>query len=191
MSLKDPATRRLRIILDALANHAGAECCALFMPRKPGVGLVAHNREVDQKALDAVLSAWVRHRAELDRGTLVPFGHGLVWPLFDGPKLAALLYLDVAPPGFPEDDEARNYVLEIVARLRHVSPPTVVNNYLALGLSLIDARQEAERDQIAMALQVSHGKVRAAARLLGVTRETVYQRASKYGIDLDAFKRTD
>lgn len=190
MSKKDPATLRLRILLETLADHAGSESCALFMPRQFGLGLVAHTH-VDQLTLDVVNGVWVRNQEKLEEGSTVAFGSALVWPLFDNRKLVGVLFLDKAAPTFAEDEDARTCVGEIVARLRRIVPPTLFNNYLAIGLTLIDARREAERDQLIMALRVAGGKIRATARLLRVTRETIYQRAAKFEIDLDAFKATD
>lgn len=187
MSTKGRDVSRLRILLEALADQVGAECCAVFMPRQMGLGLVAYV-EVDQVAIDVANGAWIRHSRKLEEGTAISYGQALVWPLFDNSRCVAVIYLDKAPASITKDEDARRCVSDIVARLHRVVPPTLFNNYLAIGLSLADARREAERDQLIMALRLTAGKIRATARLLGVTRETIYKRADRLKVDLDEFR---
>ncbi len=186
MDARDPALARLRFGLLSLADCADAHCSALFVPRQSGLHLVAQN-EIDQQALDVTHSAWVRRHDELAAGAVLRHGTAVVWPLFDGPNPAALIYLDQAPAAFP-DEAALEYAQDLVLRLRRLAPPSTVSNYMAAGLSLAEARLETDRDHVAIALRVSQGKVRAAARLLGITRETFYKRAHRLGIDIDAFR---
>lgn len=55
-----------------------------------------------------------------------------------------------------------------------------------LALNLKHVREAAERTAIMKALTISSGKITAAAKLLGVTRPTLYDLLKKYGIKNDA-----
>ena len=55
-----------------------------------------------------------------------------------------------------------------------------------LALNLKHVREAAERAAIMKALTISNGKITAAAKLLGVTRPTLYDLLKKYGIKNDA-----
>ena len=55
-----------------------------------------------------------------------------------------------------------------------------------LALNLKHVREAAERSAIMKALTISNGKITAAAKLLGVTRPTLYDLLKKYGIKNDA-----
>lgn len=186
MDSRQPTLTRLRLVVAALAERAGATSVVLFAPRDTGLTMVVQH-EVTQAALDLAHSAWMRKRELLQAGSVVRYGRAVVWPLFDGPKLVALVYLDAAPAQFP-DDEAREHGSDLILRLRRLNPPSPVATYLATGLSLADAFEEVQRDQLALALELYHGNVTAAARLLGVTRETIYKRAHRLGLDIPTFR---
>ncbi len=182
MDSKEPALTHLRVLVAALAERAGATSVVLFVPRDAGPALVAYH-DVTQAALDIAHSVWARKREELRAGRIVSYGHAVVWPLFDGPELAAFLYLDRTPPDFPDDD-SRAHGADITARLRRVLLPSRVATYLATGLSLAEAADEVERDRLVMALDLCGGNVTAAARHLGITRETLYKRAHRLEVEI-------
>ena len=54
-----------------------------------------------------------------------------------------------------------------------------------LALNLKHVREGAERTAIVKALTITKGKITAAARLLGVTRPTLYDLLKRYGIKND------
>ncbi len=159
----------------------------LFVPRDAGPALVAYH-DVTQSALDIAHSVWARRREDLRAGRIVPYGHAAVWPLFDGPELAAFLYLDRIPADFPDDD-SRAHAADITARLRRLIVPSRVATYLATGLSLAEAADEVERDRLVMALDLCGGNVAAAARHLGIARETLYKRAHRLDVEIHKLRQ--
>jgi hypothetical protein len=179
---KEPALTHLRVLVAALAERAGAGSVVLFVPRDAGPALIAYH-DVNQSALDIAHSVWARRREDLRAGRIVPYGHAAVWPLFDGPELAAFLYLDRIPADFPDDD-SRAHAADITARLRRLVVPSRVATYLATGLSLAEAADEVERDRLVMALDLCGGNVAAAARHLGIARETLYKRAHRLDVEI-------
>jgi two-component system NtrC family response regulator len=57
------------------------------------------------------------------------------------------------------------------------------------SLNLREVRQRAESKAIRVALTKSFGNISKAAELLGVTRPTLYDLMSKYGMTADGYSR--
>jgi hypothetical protein len=187
MDRREPSDAALRAQLTLLTEDAGATRSAVFAPRDTGLALVTHC-DVDQTALDLAQAGWARRREHLRAGRLVRYGRTVLWPLFDGPSLVALVYLDQVNEDFP-NAECRGAGEQLRLRLARMQMPSPVGTYLAAGLSFIDAAEAVLRDQLAMALDVLDGNVSAVARRLRVTRETVYARAERFGLDVESFRR--
>lgn len=176
-----------RIGLRTLAEAAGAYAAALFATRSTGLALLTQI-EITQGPLDITHTAWARRRARLEDGHIERYGAAVVWPLFDGPDLVALVYLDRAPQGFP-DDETRETAAVLAARVGRSQLPVAMNSYLTTRLNDPRALEEFQRDQLAVSLHVSGGNVAASARQLGVSRQTVYARMDRLGVELSEFRR--
>lgn len=187
MSVNDPQNARLRLALSALGHLSGALHVALFAPRGPGLTLVA-NHDVDHVAMELATAAWARKRERLERGEVLPYGGATIWPLFDGPTLVAFVYLSVASDDFPTA-EMRRLGADIVERLRGVNVPTATTAYVARGMSLAEAQEEAVRDAMITVLERLNGNATAAAAVLGISRETLYSRADRLSIDIPAFRK--
>lgn len=187
MNSDDPIPRGVRIALATLARAAGAGHVVLYAPRPKGLALVAQI-EIDQRAVDMVHVAWARKREQLEAGMIVAYGLSLVWPLFDGPHLVGLLYLDQAPDGFP-DEKSRATAAVLAARLTTVTVASVVNSYFTTRLADPNLLDELVRDQTAVCLDANGGNVTQAARQLGISRQALHARAAKFGLDLDLFKQ--
>lgn len=171
----------LRILVAGLSERAGATCGVLFATRESGP-VLADRFEVDQTALSIVYSAWARRRHELQAGAILRYGTAVIWPLFDGPQLVALVYLDRVAATFP-DDGARHLADDIRDRLRGLTT-TTLSSYLAVGVNALEAGLEVQRDHLMMALDFHHYNVAAVALLFGVARDTIYRRADRLGIDI-------
>lgn len=171
----------LRILVAGLAERAGAACGVLFATQESGP-VLADRFEVDQVALSIVYSAWARRRHELQAGAILRYGTAVIWPLFDGPQLVALVYLDRASGAFP-DDGARQLADDIRDRLRGTITNTL-STYLAVGVNAIQAGFEVQRDHLMLTLDFYHYNVAAVAQLFGVSRDTIYRRADRLGIDI-------
>lgn len=172
----------------ALGRAAGASVCALFIPRQQaGLALVCQE-SLDQVALDIAHGAWARRREDFEAGRAARYGQALVLPLFDGPRLVGIGYFNPAGDAFP-DEEARADTALVAARLAQVRPAGGYSSYAATGLSGPDAIDDVFRDQLAVILDGAEGNVSMAARQVGLTRQALYNRADKLGVDLSTFRK--
>lgn len=187
MDPQGPATSRIRLLLVTVAEIAGATCAALFAPRASGLALVVQF-EVNQTAFDIAYGGWARKRDELEAGRCVRYGKAVLWPLFEGRELVAVVYLDRAPQDFP-DDLSREDGAVIATRMRRLSIPSPFTSLSTTKLSARDALREMQRDQLATTLSELNGNVSAAARHLGIARETFYARAHRLDIEIAEFRK--
>jgi hypothetical protein len=182
----DPHVGKLQALLELIRQDARASRVALFAPSGRGLAMLAQ-KDIDQTGLDIAHACWARRRGEIDAGRPFLYGCALLWPLFDGPAPAALLYLDRAREGFPDEaareDAAR--LLRIMTKIKVGSPVAAYLDAGIVGSAVLDSFLA---DQLALALQGASGSVAGAARTLGISRETVYERADRFGIDLEAFR---
>ncbi len=186
MDSNDPHVGKLQALLELVRQDANSARVALFAPSGKGLSLLAQ-KNIDQSGLDIAHACWVRQRREIDAARPFLYGCALLWPLFDGPELKALLYLDRVREGFPDDtsrEDARR-LLRIMTNVRVGSP---VAAYLDAGIVATKVADSFLADQLAMALQGANGNVTSAARALGISRETVYERVDRFGIDLETFR---
>jgi hypothetical protein len=171
-------------MLRAAKAHVGA----VFVLRGDGLALVAHI-DVDQPALDIAYACWTRNQDELRRGTIVRFGAACLWPLFKGPQICALLYLDRVPPDFP-DDRARDDAALVAARAPKCGRPSALETLASSTSTLDDVLAELQRDRLVMLLRQHRGNVSDVACALGVCRDTVYKlsREARPPLDIDQFR---
>jgi hypothetical protein len=104
--------------LQAVATMAGAQFSALFVPTPDGEALrLACSTQVDHGAIELAEATWASERPALLAGRAVRHASAVLWPLMDGGRLAALVYLNDAPASFPTQRD-RTASLTIVDRLR-------------------------------------------------------------------------
>lgn len=144
--------------------------------------------EMDQQAWDIPHALWARKREQLEAGHIERYGFALVWPLFDGPKLVGLVYLNHARDGFP-DEKSREDAALLAARTASLNISVMLNSYLTTRLLDPSAVEELQRDQVAVSLDFAGGNLSAAARQLGLSRQAFHARAVRYGIDPSMFKK--
>ncbi len=144
---------------------------------------------VDQPALDIVHACWFRNQAELRGGAMVRFSAACLWPLFKGPRIAALLYLDRVPADFP-DDRARDDAALVGARAPLCGKPSTLETLAGPAYRPADLLAQAARDQLVMLLRQHRGNVSDVAAALGVCRDTVYKRTreARPPVDIDEFR---
>ena len=183
---QEKAVSRLEALMTLVAREAGARRAAVFVPKGQSIALVTQ-MSLDQAALDLSYAGWGRHRAGLAAGQTVRYGRAALWPIFHLSQLVAVMYLDSAPPQFP-DEPARESAERISASLAYIQAPTPMASYLACGLLYAEAATEIQHDQLAMALHVHQGNVAAVARHFGVRRETIYWRASRAGLSIADYR---
>ena len=194
------AERTLDVIMSLTNGRSGA----VFAREGDGLHLFA-SRSIDQHVLNASQAVWSRHADALQRGETfyvsdwatdrrvpAPSGRGgpasfAVVPTFEGDELIALLYVDSLDPHFCEEhDLARlqKFSRIIAKAVREsstegvpVSPTNVWETYLERT-----PVEDMEREKLLLLLNRNEWNIARVARLMGVTRRTVYLRLQRYNI---------
>lgn len=184
----DASTTRLLVTLKRIVRVARAEVGAVFVPRGDGLALVTQIG-IDQPALDVVHACWFRNLPELRAGRIVRFSAACLWPLFNGPQIVALIYLDRAPADFP-DDHTREDAALVAARAPRCGKPSALASLAGNGYRPADIGAQLERDQLVMLLRQHRGNVSDVAYAMAVSRDTVYKRAREARplVDIDEFR---
>ncbi len=184
----DSGTTRLLIVLRRIARVARAQVSAVFVPRGAGLALVAQIG-IDQPALDVVNACWFRNQSDLRAGRTVRFSGAYLWPLFDGPQVAALIYLDRVTPDFP-DQHTRDLAALVALRAPRCGKPSALEALAGASYRPGDILAQLERDRLVMALREHRGNVSDVAHVLGVCRDTVYKLAREAVpmVDIDEFR---
>jgi hypothetical protein len=138
---------------------------------------------LDLERLTEIRAQWEHSRPTLERGRMRLEADSILAPVNDGDHLKGVLYLD-RPHRF---DEAETEMLRgLLARgLSAPSVPTTV----AAFLSAISP-EDLAREHLLLILQRNEWNIARVARLLGVTRPTVYSRLGRYGIDRKKVPKT-
>ena len=121
MKMTDRGLERLNTLLQVMAGDAGADRAALFVPEAADLRLVA-DCDLCEADLDIVQAGWQRYRADLSAGRVVRIGQAVLWAVFQGPRLAAVVYLDQAADSFPNDSQQGDGA-RLAARLDHLEFP--------------------------------------------------------------------
>lgn len=182
----DASTTRLRVLLMRVVRRAQAKVAAVFVPRGEGLALVVQVG-VDQAALDIAHAGWLRHNKTLRAGRVVRFGMARLWPLFDGPAITALVFVDRAPEDFP-DERMREDGALIALRAPRCGKLSALDTYAPADYRPEDVIAEFERDRLVLLLRQHRGNVSAIATAMGVCRDTVYDRIAHADLDLAAFR---
>jgi transcriptional regulator with GAF, ATPase, and Fis domain len=203
------AERTLEVVMSLTGGRSGA----VFTCQDEGITLFA-SRGIDQSVLDTVPAAWQTY-GELLRGgetvyvpdrmadrKLPPLKTGqpapasfTVVPVMDEDALLALLYVDSHEPHFCDghDLERLTKFSRIVAK--------AVNETAAGGerSSSIEAWEaylertpveDMEREKLLLLLNRNEWNIARVARMMGVTRRTVYLRLQRYNIPRERVPKT-
>lgn len=168
--------------LTVVAELAGARVGALFQPHGFRPSLVAHTSRVTQEALDVSELAWGTQREALLASGMWRSGPAVVWHLVGRTgETVGLVYLDHVQGDFPTSGQTRVRDLIVDVLVKSEPPalgPAIAQHDPAEGL----------KDQLVLALARCAGSVATTARLLGVSRQTVYERIERFGISLREFR---
>jgi hypothetical protein len=162
---------------------------------------------IDQHVLDAVETLWRRAKGELESGRPVcvpdsrterpmvgqaPGGPASVamFPVFDGDELVALLYIDSAlphscQPGDIERLRRFSRVLAGAVRPAATSGVDAAAREARTGWEAYLERtpvEDIERQKLLLLLNRNGWNIARVARLMGVTRRTIYLRLQRYDI---------
>jgi transcriptional regulator with GAF, ATPase, and Fis domain len=200
LSREDP--RRLgERLLDLAATRYHARRAALWSLDEDRCVLFL-SRHMDQEVLDAVRACWATRRDALAEGQIL-VARGVLGPLelkraihsaaarsaalaavSQEGELVGLLYLDSTEPRFagPEDLEGIRQLTRVAAVVLTSSTPPdspqeVIDSYLERM-----SEDAVARDQLLVLLERNEWNIARVARLLGLTRATVYHRLGRFGI---------
>jgi len=203
------AERTLEVVMSLSNGRSGA----VFSREGERMTLFA-SRGIDQHVLEAVETIWTRFRDTLQKGELFyvpdrtadrrlkkeaerggPTSFAVV-PVFEGENLISLLYVDSLDPHFctAHDLERLKKFSRIVAKAVGESGTTT---------QTVEARAEAweaylertpvedmEREKLLLLLNRNEWNIARVARLMGVTRRTIYLRLQRYNIPRERVRKT-
>jgi GAF domain-containing protein len=189
--------------LAAVRSLTNARTTAVFCPNGPELALFA-SAAVDQQALDLAAAAWKNHAGSLGQGEMLysaelhtdrrfaalplrgaPAAFVLV-PAFSEDRLVALLYADSGEPYFcTRHDQQRlsdlsGLIGQALAAEGARSLPA--EESWSPYLEAADPVFSKQRDELLLLLNRTDWNIARVARLLGVSRRTLYVRLAKYRI---------
>lgn len=184
---------------------------AVFPPEGERLTLFA-SLGIDRQILDAVETIWGRYRNSLqkrepasvpapasERRFKAPKGSRVgptsfaLLPVFDGSDLVALLYVDSTDPRFcnASDLERLQKLSRIVARA--VGAGTSAGAGAASEWQAYLERtpvEDIEREKLLLLLNRNEWNIARVARLIGVTRRTIYLRLRRYKIPRERLRKS-
>ena len=175
--------------LEAVTDFSNARCVALFVREQERVRLFAA-RNIDQWVIETVAWAWSNHRAALIKGQLIvessEKGSRAVVPVLDtDERLTGLLYVRTDEARFADDRDrkaliqfARIATMALTVPAELPIPQTAVELYLERT-----GTDDVARQQLLVLLEKHEWNIARVARLMGVTRATIYNRIAKLGIE--------
>jgi transcriptional regulator with GAF, ATPase, and Fis domain len=203
------AERTLEVIMSLLNGRSGA----VFTRDGDRLNLFA-SRGIDQSVLDSLQGVWSRFRETLDRGetfyvperdtdTRLPRGEDrggaasfAVVPIFNGDQLVALAYVDSFDPHFcsAHDLERMGKFSRIIAKAvmetgttRHQAQSRAEAWETYLERTPVE---DMEREKLLLLLNRNEWNIARVARLMGVTRRTIYLRLQRYNIPRERVPKT-
>ena len=208
MDADDPhrlAERTLEVVLALVNGRSGG----VFATMDGRLTLFA-SRGIDQFVLDAVETLWSRagSRDQLQRGQplYVPetetdehlgFPGGpaslAVFPAVDGGELLALLYVDSTDRDFCEARDVDRLARFSQMLVRAVRPEADPQARAITGWEAYLERtpvHDIERQKLLLLLDRNEWNIARVARLMGVTRRTIYLRLQRYNIPRERVPKT-
>jgi len=200
VDMDDPrrlAERTLEVVMALVNGRSGG----VFAAEDERLTLFA-SRGIDQHVLDAVETLWGRAKDQIRRGRPIyvpdtgtdkdlasaPAGGPAslaMFPVFDGDELVALLYIDSAERHFcqPSDVERLAKFSRMLARAVRPEMEPAAREVSGWEAYLEKTPvQDIERQKLMLLLNRNEWNIARVARLMGVTRRTVYLRLQRYNI---------
>jgi hypothetical protein len=177
-----------RRTLDAALTFSGGWSAALFQRESDRMLLFA-SVGLEQTALEAVHQAWDGQRDRLDAGEAVlAFADGAaraIVPIEEGGELVGLLYVEGATPFQPKHAIVLSQLARIASMAFAMPPAGEPAQPVAEPFDAYLARtppEDVERQQLVALLQHNDWNIAKVARVLAVTRATIYNRLARFGI---------
>ncbi len=201
------AERTLEVVM-ALSNGRSG---AIF--KRDGKAMTLHtSRGIDQAVLDAVQAVWSRQREALEKGEAfyVPDRHSerrlpkeqreagatafVVMPVLAQGELVALLYVDSRDPHFcePHDLDRLAKLSRIVAKAVSRPDATPLEPAESVWRHYLERTplEDMEREKLLLLLNRNEWNISRVARLMGVTRRTIYMRLARHRIPREKVPKT-
>lgn len=200
------AERTLEVVMALVNGRSGG----LFATGGERLTLFA-SRGIDQNVLDAVETLWKRGKDQLRRGQSIYVpdckADGAVggtaggpaslamFPVFEGDDLIALLYVDSVVTHFcqPSDVERLGEFSRMLAKAVRPESERGPAEREAAGWEAYLERtpvEDIERQKLLLLLNRNEWNIARVARLMGVTRRTVYLRLRRYNIPRERIYKT-
>jgi transcriptional regulator of acetoin/glycerol metabolism len=116
-----------------------------------------------------------------------------MFPVFDGDELVALLYVDSAEPHFCQASDVERLAKFSRMLARAVRPEPEPPAREAIGWEAYLERtpvHDIERQKLLLLLNKNEWNIARVARLMGVTRRTVYLRLQRYNVPRERVAKT-
>lgn len=166
--------------LQLVRLRSRARSAAFFVPRADALWLVASDG-IDGTSLADVGRIWSAPPVQTRRGALyqgVSARSFVVVPAMRVGQLVGLIYLELGDAGEAFSAELMRLVADLMADA--IGAGTAAQR--ADGTSTSDPVAEATKANLLFLLEREEGNVARAARVLGVTRSTVYNRLQRHGV---------
>lgn len=177
-----------RRTLDAAITFSGGWSAALFQREQDEMALFA-SVGLQQEALEAVDQAWSAQRHRFFAGEAVLLAsEGVaraIVPIEEGQDLVGLLYVEGATPFQPKHATVLAQLARIASVAFVMAPPADAGIAEAEPFDSYLARTTPEdvgRQQLVALLQHNEWNIAKVARVLAVTRATIYNRLARFGI---------
>lgn len=162
---KDVVERSLGLLVALTGSGVGA----VFLCQEDGEPSLCVSHRIDQEDLAHVNMAWAYSRDALASGNRLPCpGGGLLEPVLVGRKLAALVYLEKIGQGCENEID----LVKTLIRARLLDTPAPAQPSSELN----------ERENLFLLLERNEWNIARVARILKVSRLTVYRRLSRLGV---------
>src|SRR6185503_21268251 len=154
-------------------------------------------RGFDVAAIATVQNAWADHRDKLQNGEVLRQSEGrtasVVAPLMDGGNIVALLYLDAGSDTDWHSLDASSLTAfgvaiaqAVIAAASGAPEPSPVQAYLSQT-----SDDEIARERLLLLLVQNEWNISRVARLMGVTRRTIYLRLQRHNIVREKVRKTE
>ena len=209
----DDPRRLAERTLEVVTSLTNGRSAAVFTRSGDKLSLFA-SRGIDQHVLDALQAVWATHRESLERGEtfyvpdrenesrlpstddhMGPASLALV-PVKHEDELIALMYVDSVDPHF-----CSSHDLERMSKFSRIMAKAVTEGGPARQVALSRAEaweaylertpmDDMEREKLLLLLNRNEWNIARVARLMGVTRRTIYLRLQRYNIPRERVPKT-
>ena len=170
-------------VLSFLVNRARASGGALLTFRDQSLVLFCSTNDLQAASVVRAWTAWDAHRPRIENGETIQTPDQVLAPLKDDGALVGLLHLD-APQGF---DQSLLSTFGLVLA-KAVQSDLTSDRPLAVA-EIVDVPEQS-RDRLVTLLHRNEWNIARVARLMGVTRRTIYLRLQRYNIPRERVPKT-